>query len=87
MAPRIANIVHIGRPSGQALTRKTAPMRKRIIVMTLGVALCAGGFAFWRVYGAQSVPQPQAPAPAVPVVAEKLQASARLYRKMRGISG
>ena len=50
-------------------------MTKRIIVATLGVALCAGGFAFWHVYGAQSMTRPQAPAPAVPVVAEKLQAS------------
>ena len=50
-------------------------MTKRIIVATLGVALCAGGCAFWHVYGAQSMTQPQAPAPAVAVVAEKLQAS------------
>jgi multidrug efflux system membrane fusion protein len=50
-------------------------MTKRIIVATLGVALCAGGFAFWHVYGAQSMTQPQAPTPAVPVVAERLQAS------------
>jgi multidrug efflux system membrane fusion protein len=50
-------------------------MTKRIIVATLGVALCAGGCAFWHVYGAQSMTQPQAPAPAVAVVAERLQAS------------
>jgi multidrug efflux system membrane fusion protein len=50
-------------------------MTKRIIVATLGVALCAGGCAFWHVHDAQSMTQPQAPAPAVAVVAERLQAS------------
>ena len=50
-------------------------MKKRIIVTVVGVALCAGGFASWHVYGARSVPAAQTPAPAVPVVAEKLQAS------------
>jgi len=50
-------------------------MKKRIIVTVVGVALCAGGFASWHVYGARPVPTDQTPAAAVPVVAEKLQAS------------
>jgi multidrug efflux system membrane fusion protein len=50
-------------------------MKKRTVVAVVGVALCAGGFASWHVYGARSVPTAQTPAPTVPVVAEKLQAS------------
>ena len=50
-------------------------MTKRIIVAVVGVALCAGGFGSWHVYGARQVPTAQTPAPAVPVVVEKLQAS------------
>ena len=34
-------------------------MKKRIIVTVVGVALCAGGFASWHVYGARSVPMAQ----------------------------
>src|ERR1700704_2027834 len=50
-------------------------MKKRIILTVAGVALCAGGFASWHVSGARPVPTAQTQAPAVPVVAEKLQAS------------
>jgi membrane fusion protein, multidrug efflux system len=50
-------------------------MKKRIIMMGIGVALCAGGLASWHAYGARSVPPAQTPVPAVPVVVEKLQAS------------
>ena len=50
-------------------------MKKRIIVTVVGVALCAGGFASWHVYGARPAPTEQTPAPAVPVVTEKIQAS------------
>ena len=37
--------------------------------------LCGGGVAAWRVQGASPTPQTQPPAPAVPVVAEKVQVS------------
>jgi multidrug efflux system membrane fusion protein len=50
-------------------------MKKRTVVTVVGVAICAGGFASWHVYGARFVPTAQTPAPAVPVVEEKLQAS------------
>ena len=50
-------------------------MKKRIIATVAGVALCARRLRVWHVYGARSVPTAQTPAPAVPVVAEKLQAS------------
>ena len=48
---------------------------RRSIAAAFGVALCAGGFASWHLYGAQTVPLPQPLTPAVPVVAEKTQAS------------
>jgi multidrug efflux system membrane fusion protein len=50
-------------------------MKRRSVVAALGVALCAGGLASWHVYGSRSVPPPEPLAPAVPVVAEKIQAS------------
>jgi multidrug efflux system membrane fusion protein len=50
-------------------------MKKRIIMTGFGVALCAGGFVSWHAFGARSVPPPQTPVPAVPVVVEKLQAA------------
>lgn len=50
-------------------------MKKRTIMVSLGVVLCAGGLASWHVYGARSVPQPESPVPAVPVVVEQLKTS------------
>ena len=50
-------------------------MKKRTIMVGLCVAVCAGGLVSWHVYGARPAPQAQPPAPAVPVVAEKLQTS------------
>ena len=50
-------------------------MEKRIVVLGLCVAVVGGGVAAWRVQGASPTPQTQPPAPAVPVVAEKVQVS------------
>ncbi len=50
-------------------------MKKRIVVLGLCVAVVGGGVAAWRVQGASPTPQTQPPAPAVPVVAEKVQVS------------
>ena len=50
-------------------------MEKRIVVLGLCVAVVGGGVAAWRVRGASPTPQTQPPAPAVPVVAEKVQVS------------
>jgi membrane fusion protein, multidrug efflux system len=51
-------------------------MTRRSIAAALGVVLCAGGFASWHIYGAQTtMPQPQLLVPAVPVVTESTEAS------------
>lgn len=50
-------------------------MAKRIVFLGLGVAICAGGLATWHAYGARPALPPQAPMPAVPVVAQKVQVS------------
>lgn len=51
-------------------------MKKRIVFLGVGIAICAGGLATWHAYGdARSAPSPQAPAPAVPVVAAKVRVS------------
>ena len=49
-------------------------MKKRIVIIGLCAAI-GGGVAAWRVEGASPTPQTQPPAPAVPVVAEKVQVS------------
>jgi multidrug efflux system membrane fusion protein len=46
-----------------------------MVMSGLAIAICAGGFSFRSLYGAQSAPAAQTAAPAVPVVVEKLQAS------------
>ena len=50
-------------------------MKKGIVIVGLCVAVVGGGVAAWRVQGASPTPQTQPPAPAVPVVAEKVQVS------------
>ena len=50
-------------------------MKKRIVIIGLCAAIGGGGVAAWRVQGASPTPQTQPPAPAVPVVAEKVQVS------------
>jgi multidrug efflux pump subunit AcrA (membrane-fusion protein) len=50
-------------------------MLKRIVILGLCAAIGGGGVAAWRVQGASPTPQTQPPAPAVPVVAEKVQVS------------
>lgn len=49
-------------------------MKKPALVGILAVAVLAGGFGAWHVYGASPAPVPEAPPPPVPVVAEKVQA-------------
>jgi multidrug efflux system membrane fusion protein len=50
-------------------------MKKRIAIIGLCAAIGGGGVAAWRVQGASQTAQTQPPAPAVPVVAEKVQVS------------
>jgi multidrug efflux system membrane fusion protein len=52
-------------------------MKKRIVVAGLCIAVCTVGVATWQVSAAGPAPQAsaQAPAPAVPVVAQKVQVS------------
>ena len=50
-------------------------MTKRILVLGICGAACAGGFAAWHVYGADPTPAPAQAAPPVPVVVAKVQVS------------
>lgn len=51
-------------------------MKTRTLILGLCIALCGGGLTAWRIYGAKAAaPVSQAPAPPVPVVAEKVQVS------------
>jgi membrane fusion protein, multidrug efflux system len=50
-------------------------MKKRIVIIGLFAAIGGGGVAAWRVEGTSPTPQTHQSAPAVPVVAEKVQVS------------
>jgi membrane fusion protein, multidrug efflux system len=50
-------------------------MKKSIAIVGFCVLTGAGGVLAWQVQGAQPAPQPQTSAPAIPIVAEKVQVS------------
>jgi multidrug efflux system membrane fusion protein len=50
-------------------------MKKRVAIVGFCVVIGAGSVAAWQVRGSPEAPQPQRSAPAIPIVAEKVQVS------------